>query len=840
MGKPEMDYSDGFEPRGSALLNLGFLQADLKGYLMVGEGVPTQLPPLPPDVKRILDNPRGDYEGTTANAARQSPVPTSSGFAHGAYIAIRSDIDAYLLYANLAVYLGFDMNMTKRGTTCAQTGDLIGINGWYAEGQAYVGLEGGMGLRIKILGAEREFELFQLAAAIALAGGGPKPFYFTGRAAVYYSVLGGKIKGSSTFSMSVGERCSPLPGDPFAGINFFEEVSPSQGATDQFPGRSMRMKLALPVFEDLTIPNPTYDNNGDIVDSYDLKYEPRFTYTLRRTNNSTPLACQPIYWLDENEKTQGYISPTQTLMPNTSYTLYMKVNAYDYQTNAMVQERNNSGAPIGEWKQDTTIVFTTGNLPADLYYFVNYTQPLPNQRFFTQDDQARGRINLSQILPQNHYFPSTSVGASYQYYVRFTNLDTDESSEVPFEYLVDGSNNYLNFDLPTLQNEDYYVMQVIRKRPFSQMENRSRQVTGYRKIYETNAQVKQQNSNDDKQRNGSVASDERTVASGQTESKNNDQSSPSTTLEIEEEASISPELVLQEGEFLLYHSFFRTSQYNYMRDKLAAMTQENVSWHGNDHPDYGKKVKVSYHLVEKFEERDITDFVIQAHPDVTPVNFKARLNISDRFQKPYHNNKAEGKVLALKNAASAGGFGSLWPTASLNFEWSTNTVNRLSRNRIQTSTAPEISSSEFEYLWTGVQNSSAFTASFAYNNSGNLIDINTGTAIGVNFDLIYDTHYKAAQDQKTLIDWAIGNYWNMNFMSRCLPSVTALSTTQLKVNNNGGQYDFHLTRNLSSKPNEEILDFIFGAQIKSFYTPGSEPTFSPMSTTIQGRTINGN
>ena len=849
MGKPEMDYEDGFDPRGSALLDLEFLQADLKGYLMVGHGIPTELPPLHPEVYEILQNPGGDYEGTSANAARQAPMPTSSGFAHGAFIAIRSDIDAYLLYANLAVYLGFDMNMTKRGTTCAQTGDLIGINGWYAEGQAYVGLRGGMGLRIKILGAEREFELFQLAAAIALAGGGPKPFYFTGRAAVSYSVLGGKIKGSSSFTMSIGERCSPLPGDPFAGINFFEEVSPSQGATDQFPGRSIRMKLALPVFEDLIIPNPTYDNNGDIVDSRDLKYEPRFTYTLRRTNNATPLACQPIYWLDENEKTQGYISPTQTLLPNTSYTLYMKVNAYDYQTNAMVQERNNSGAPIGEWKQDTTIVFTTGNLPADLYYFVNYTQPLPNQRFFTQDDQARGRINLSQILPQNHYFPSTSVGASYQYYVRFTNLDTDEASEVPFEYMVDGSNNYLNFDIPTLQNEDYYVMQVIRKSPFSQLENRGRQVTGYRKIYETNAQSQQQNTNSGNRndqsaegdRNGDARTEEQKITGENPATTDTKEGAPLTTLEIEEEASISPELVLQEGEFLLYHSFFRTSQYNLMRDKLAAMTQENVSWHGNDHPDYGKKVKVSYNMVEKFEERDITDFVIQAHPDVTPVNFKARLNISDRFLKPYHDNKAEAKVLALKNAATSAGFAYLWPAASLNYDWSTNnTINRLNRNRIQTSTAPQISTSEFEYLWTGVQNSSAVTASFAYNNFGNLIDINTGNAIGVNFDLIYDTHYKVAQDQKTLIDWAIGNYWNMNFMSRCLPSVTALSTTQLKVNNNGGQYDFHLMRNLSSQPNEEILDFIFGAQIKSFYTPGAEPIFLPISTTIQGRTINGN
>ncbi|MBK8388443.1 MAG: hypothetical protein IPL23_03770 [Saprospiraceae bacterium] len=559
MGKPEMDYDDDFDPRGSALLDLEFVQADLKGYLMVGNGIPTQLPPMHPDVYDIFEHPEGDYEGTSATAGRQAPTPSSSGFAHGAFIAIRSDIDAYLLYANLAVYLGFDMNMTKRGTTCAQTGDLIGINGWYAEGQAYVGLTGGMGLRINILGAERDFELFRLAAAIALVGGGPKPFYFTGRAAVAYSILGGKIKGNSSFTMNIGERCSPLPGDPFAGVNFFEEVSPSQGATDQFPGRSMRVKLALPVFEDLVIPNPTYDNNGDIVDSYDLKYKPILHYSLKRRNTNSNLPFQPLYWLDQNEKTQGYLSPTSALMANTTYELYLKVNAWDYQTGDTLQRRNAAGNPIGKWKQDTTIVFTTGDLPDDLYYFVNYTTPLPNQRFFTQDDNI-GRINLSQMLPQNTYFPSSDPSGNFQYYVRFTNLDTDESTEVPFNYLVSQGSNYLSFSIPNLQNSDYYVMQVIRKRPFNPNANTSREVVGYRKIFETSMQTQDQNRGEEATTappRGSTPQTEesRVEGAGEQESKSTSEL-PSTTLEIEEEASVSPELVLQDGEFLLYHSFF--------------------------------------------------------------------------------------------------------------------------------------------------------------------------------------------------------------------------------------------------------------------------------------------
>ena len=836
MGKPEMNYDDDFDPRGSALLTLEFLEADLKGYLMIGEGIPTQLPPLPPEVKRILDNPGGDYSGTSASAARQAPTPTSSGFAHGAYVAIRADIDAYLLYANLAVYLGFDMNMSKRGTTCAQTGELIGINGWYVEGQAYVGLEGGMGLRINILGAERDFELFRLAAAVALVGGGPKPFYFTGRAAVAYSILGGKIKGNSSFTMNIGERCSPLPGDPFAGVNFFEEISPGQGEDDQFPGRSMRVKLALPVFEDLIIPNPTYDNNGDIVDSYDLRYEPRLSYTLKRRNTTTNLPFQPIYWLDQNEKTQGYMSPTAALRANTTYELYLKVNAWDYQTNAMLQRRNAAGNAVGEWKQDTTIVFTTGDLPDDLYYFVNYTTPLPNQRFFTQDDNT-GRINLSQILPQNTYFPTSDLSGNFQYYVRFTNLDTDESTEVPFSYLVNQGSNYLSFNIPDLQNSEYYVMQVIRKRPFNPVANRTREIVGYRKIFETSMQAQAQSRGEETTtappRGTPPQSEEsRMEGVGEQESKSTSEL-PSTTLEIEEEASVSPELVLQDGEFLLYHSFFRTSQYNRIIDKLEDVELESVYWHDNDDPLFGKKVKVDFEIEEKFEERDLADFVIQAHPDVTPVNFKARINIADRFLRPYHNNKAEAKVMALKNAVIDAGYGNSWPTSNLKINWDGNPIYRLPRGKIQTPVAPQISSSEFEYLWTGVQNNTiaALNGGF-FNGGGQMIDINTGAAIGTPFDIVYDTHFKISQDQKVLKDWsAITSIGNIGFVICCLNPGINLGNAQLKVNDNGGQYQLHFMRNLSSNPNEELLDWIGGTRVKNFYTPGSEPTTQFIQTT---------
>ena len=194
MGAPEYNYNDNNDPRGSAHLSLaGLLNMDIKTYMMIGNDVPTQLPPLPPPIFNILNNPSGDAEAESVTAAQNgidpSEIESGSGFAHGLYAEIVSDIDAFLLYARLGIYLGYDINMTQRNTPCANTGELPGINGFYSEGQIYAGLEGGMGIRIKILGKEREFELFELRAALALRGGGPKPFYFQGQASVYYTCL---------------------------------------------------------------------------------------------------------------------------------------------------------------------------------------------------------------------------------------------------------------------------------------------------------------------------------------------------------------------------------------------------------------------------------------------------------------------------------------------------------------------------------------------------------------------------------------------------------------------------------------------------------------------------
>lgn len=795
MGEPEFDYNDGFDPRGSARLNLlGMIEADMKAYLMVGHGVPLDIPPLPPAIYNILNNPEGTFEGSSASTANAGlggvDYSTGAGLANGAYVEIRAGIDAYALYANLNVYLGYDINITKRNSICA-SGDLIGINGWYAEGQAYTGLTGAVGIRFKLLGKEQDFHLFQLAAAIALNAGGPNPFYFTGRASVYYSLLNGKIKGSSTFGMSIGERCGPLNPDPFAGIDFYDYISPGQGEQDQFPGRSMQVKLALPVAEDLVIPNPVLDNNGDLVRVDNNRYRPELEWRIKRAGAHPDLVTNE-YWVDEDSKTQLFITPTASLQRNTNYELILTVKAWDYQRNRWLRAVDADGRETGNiWTQDTTILFKTGGLPPDLYNYVAYTNPLPNERYFLQDNTPRGNVVFHQQINENFYFPASDPFGNYEYYVRFTNLNNEVKTDVPFTKYTRDNVDLIEFDVPELDNQAYYVMQVIRKKPGGIAPiARGNEPKRFKEIYSASSQSG----------NGAPIT---------------------TTLEIEDEDLVSPEQVLQQNEFLLYHTFFRTSQFDKLADKLDQLNLVETEYYGMEHADRGKRVLVKYTTAEPFEIRDFNDFQISVGQG-PPYNFKSRIGIFDMFDKSYHTTKVKPAMMSFKNELTPFAANS-WPE-NTDITWEEPIKYRLPSNRIQTSLRQPITEDEYGELWSSLMNNSSLVSGTTRGGGAVLPSLSSN-----NFDIIFDTHYRSSKDKKTIVDYYAVLPANMNLWGQWPTNtrIGQLSSTNLKLNNaNDGAFRFYFGRNASTKPNEDLVD-IFNGKYKSFSTPGVISVINP-------------
>jgi hypothetical protein len=89
---------------------------------------------------------------------------------------------------------------------CAGSGRL-GVNGWYANAQAYAYFEGEIGIKVKIWGFKKKIQILEVAAAVLAQAKLPNPTWVKGIAGGRFSVLGGAVKGSCKFEIEIGKEC---------------------------------------------------------------------------------------------------------------------------------------------------------------------------------------------------------------------------------------------------------------------------------------------------------------------------------------------------------------------------------------------------------------------------------------------------------------------------------------------------------------------------------------------------------------------------------------------------------------------------------------------------------
>jgi len=796
LGEPDMTPGVGDDPRGSAQLSLGDnLKVDMKTYMMVGHGVPTELPPLPPEIESILGNPSGELEGTASNNKNNGSLggvdySTGKGFAHGSYASIEAQIDAKIIYANLNAYLGYDMNLTQDlSQYCSSTGQLRGINGWYAQGQAYAGIEGGVGLRFKLFGTQREFHIMDLAAAIALTGGGPKPFYFGGRASIHYELLGGKVKGNSSFKFSVGERCSPMSSNPFAGLDIIENINPIDNATEIFVGKNMSVKFALPMDKPLYVPTPIYDANNEIERIEEHSFTPKFTVSLTDKNNN-PIQTQAINWADDSNHEQFFMLPTNMLEANKTYKLKITVKAIDNNNNKWLIDETTGNT----WKIDTLVEFTTGQYPENFEPFVSYNVPLSFERYYLQNISNAGRIYLTSHLDQNFYFPTSIPGTkgTFSYFVRFTNLESQENIEVPFTYVnYANSEPQLRFTVPKLDNQAIYALQVIRKGAFSSKSTNNGMPKGKKEM---------------------------TIVS-------TSQNGISTEITLTND-KISPGKQTANNEDLLYYTYFRTSKFNSLKEKINAISFGSTEYIGSED---NKKLKINMTLDEPFEKRDFKPFV-PANSNISNMVFEPKIKIRDPFDTYYHTNKAKAKIWGFINNYNENVKGGLTQSNipdNLRIDWGIYTNYWLSPNRFHSTLSNPLSESEVETLWnnylsTGQMNNASFSSKATVGGM-NLNILSNPSAF-----IIYDTHFKVHKDKLDLKDWVLNYYSSYCGIQPCLfflnqyPSFhnkyTVMKNTNFRIDANTGTYKLSFYPNGTDKPGEYFPNIFKGVNI-NFSTP---------------------
>ncbi|WP_331980934.1 hypothetical protein [Ohtaekwangia sp.] len=209
-------------------LGVGSIRASATSYFMVGSKI-LESPPPPEEVTRILGG--GDYDYMKDLNA----LGTGGGFGFGAALSINTGNLSFLMfYAKFEAGLGFDIMLKDYGDVkCKGRSGTLGINGWYANGQAYAYFDGDVGIRVKVFGFKRNISILSIGAAVLLQAQLPNPIWLQGTVGGHFSVLGGLVSGQCKFQVTLGDKCEiEREGSVVEDLKVIAQITPDNGVKD--------------------------------------------------------------------------------------------------------------------------------------------------------------------------------------------------------------------------------------------------------------------------------------------------------------------------------------------------------------------------------------------------------------------------------------------------------------------------------------------------------------------------------------------------------------------------------------------------------------------------------
>lgn len=400
--------------------------AQSQTYLQIGKNI-DGIPPLPQDIATL----------TGLNSSHRSSITSGNGFSFGVDVQLgNKDFSFLMFYAGLAIHLGFDISVLDYGTSalCVGQNEPVGINGWYAEGQIYAGIEAELGIRVKVFGQRKEFNLISLQVAAALQAKLPNPFWARGAVGFDYNILSGLVKGHGNFEFEIGEQCAIVGQDnPALNVPIISNTIPLNNSknspADIVPVVGFNFPVGEPFqFNALDGGNISY---LVVLDSVKLLWRNQYEIRVQRE------------WAFDKKSVKLLLD--NFLPAKDTFTLIVKVHI------------DSSGITINN--EERIVTFITG--PALTYIpasNVAGSYPLDGQFNFYKNELTNGKgyIQLKKGQPDIFFEKQ-----DYQKYVRFRGTSTCIAIPLQME-----SENFwekkIEFDLPAnLVNQQVYEMQVI-------------------------------------------------------------------------------------------------------------------------------------------------------------------------------------------------------------------------------------------------------------------------------------------------------------------------------------------------------------------------------------------
>jgi hypothetical protein len=357
---------------------LGAINIKTGAYFMVGHDIPGS-PPPPREVANIL----GKEINQLDYMQDLNALGNGSGIAFGADInASTGDITFLILYANFKAGLGFDIMMKQYTAYCkGNMNEKIGVNGWYANGQAYAYLQGELGIKVNLVFKKAKIAIIKGASAVLLQTKLPNPSWFKGLLGVKYSVLGGLVKGSMNFELTFGKECEFVTdGIPLEINDIISDMTPMDRSSDVDVFASPQAVFKMPVEQPFELP----DING-VAKKYRIKV---LDFSCNETKASRKIPGK-LEW--NSNKDRVTFVPNEILPPKTQIKAGINVVFEEYKNNNWFNVTE-GGKTV---KEQMEITFTTGDMPDIIPESnIKYVYPVIGQRYFHPGETGRAYVQL--------------------------------------------------------------------------------------------------------------------------------------------------------------------------------------------------------------------------------------------------------------------------------------------------------------------------------------------------------------------------------------------------------------------------------------------------------------
>ncbi len=413
-------------------------------YFVVGTDVPGS-PPPPDNVSSILHNIETDYM-STLNA-----VKSGGGVGFGSRFDMDTgDLSFLAFYARFAAGMGFDVLVKDYGsTTCQGSTDPLGINGWYANGQAYAFFDGKIGVRSELFGQERNYEILSIAAAAMLQAKLPNPFWMQGVVGGRFNVLDGLISGNCQFQVVIGEECKIQGGSVLETLDVIADVTPTpnEKKVSVFNAPQAVFNMEIDKVFKLT-------DQDDQIKSYRIKLD-----KFEVLNNDQPVAGN-LRWNDRHDVVA--FNATKVLPSEKNLKARVAIS-FEEQQNGQWVTVTTQGKKVTETKE---VTFETDLEPDYIpMHNVHYSYPVVNQLHFHKDEADHGYIQLISIQERPFQVPT-----GFRQQGRFVPMpggnpsggDPLGGNPLPFDFTYNRQDGRIDFKLPAgMQNDKVYRFELV-------------------------------------------------------------------------------------------------------------------------------------------------------------------------------------------------------------------------------------------------------------------------------------------------------------------------------------------------------------------------------------------